>query len=55
VIYVYDPVFGVRHSKRDELPPFVFDLMEPERPKVDGAVLTFLRMEALHPADRPSG
>ena len=26
-------------------------MMEPERPKVDRAVLTFLRTEALHPAD----
>jgi hypothetical protein len=26
-------------------------MMEPERPKVDRAVLTFLKSEALHPAD----
>jgi CRISP-associated protein Cas1 len=25
--------------------------MEPERPKVDRAVMTFLKSEALHPAD----
>jgi hypothetical protein len=25
--------------------------MEPERPKVDGAVLSFIKTEALHPAD----
>jgi hypothetical protein len=30
---------------------FVFDLMEPERPKVDSVVLAFLKSEALHPAD----
>jgi CRISP-associated protein Cas1 len=29
----------------------VFDMMEPERPKVDRAVLAFLKSEALHPAD----
>jgi CRISPR/Cas system-associated endonuclease Cas1 len=29
----------------------VFDLMEPERPKVDRAVLGFLKSEAFHPAD----
>jgi CRISPR-associated protein Cas1 len=29
----------------------VFDMMEPERPKLDKAVLAFLRTEALHPAD----
>jgi CRISPR/Cas system-associated endonuclease Cas1 len=32
-------------------PAFVFDLMEPERPKLDRAVLAFLKSEALHPAD----
>jgi hypothetical protein len=26
-------------------------MMEPERPKVDRAVLSFLKSEALHPAD----
>jgi hypothetical protein len=29
----------------------MFDPMEPERPKVDRAVLLFLKSEALHPAD----
>ena len=31
--------------------PFVFDWMEPERPKVDRAVMGFLKLEALHCAD----
>jgi CRISPR-associated protein Cas1 len=35
----------------DGSPAFVFDLMEPERPKVDRAILEFLKAEALHPAD----
>ena len=35
----------------DCLPAFVFDLMESERPKVDKAVLAFLKSETLHPAD----
>jgi hypothetical protein len=30
---------------------FVFDLIEPERPKMDRAVLAFPKSEALHPAD----
>jgi hypothetical protein len=30
---------------------FVFDMMEPERPKVKRAVLSFLKSEVLHPAD----
>ncbi len=29
----------------------MFDMMEPERPKVGGAVLAFLKSEAFHPAD----
>jgi CRISP-associated protein Cas1 len=32
-------------------PAFVFDMMEPGRPRVDRAVLAFLKSEALHPAD----
>jgi CRISPR-associated endonuclease Cas1 len=47
----YDPTLGIMHYERDGSPAFVFDLMEPERPKVDRAVLSFLKSEALHPAD----
>jgi CRISPR/Cas system-associated endonuclease Cas1 len=32
-------------------PAFVFDMMEPERPKVDRALFAFVKSEALHPAD----
>jgi hypothetical protein len=39
------------HYEPDGPPAFVFDMMEPERPKMDRAVLAFLRTEALHPAD----
>ena len=31
----YDPTIGVMHEGRDGSSKFVFDLMEPERPKVD--------------------
>jgi CRISPR/Cas system-associated endonuclease Cas1 len=41
----------IMHSDRDDAPAFVFDLMEPERPKIDRAVLGFLKLEASHPAD----
>jgi CRISPR/Cas system-associated endonuclease Cas1 len=41
----------ITHHERDGSPAFVFDMMEPERPKVDRAVLGFLKSEALHPAD----
>ncbi len=37
--------------KRDGSPAFMFDLMEPERPKVGRAVLEFLKSEVLHPAN----
>src|SRR5580698_4676904 len=47
----YDPMLGIMHYDRDGAPAFVFDMMEPERPQVDHAVLAFLRTEALHPAD----
>jgi CRISP-associated protein Cas1 len=47
----YDPMLGIMHSDRDDAAAFVFDMMEPERPKGDRAVLAFLKAEALHPAD----
>jgi hypothetical protein len=37
--------------ERDASPAFVFDLMEPEQPKVDRAILSFLKSGVLHPAD----
>jgi CRISPR-associated protein Cas1 len=44
-------MLGIMHYDQESAPAFVFDMMEPERPKADGAVLAFLRTEALHPAD----
>jgi CRISP-associated protein Cas1 len=44
-------MLGIVLSDREGAPAFVFDMMEPERPKVDGALLAFLKSEALHPAD----
>jgi CRISPR-associated protein Cas1 len=43
------------HQKRDDAPAFVFDLRDPERPKVDLAVLAFLKSETLRPSDFRSG
>jgi len=43
----YGPMLGIMHYDRDGAPAFVFDMMEPERPKVDRAVLAFLKSEAL--------
>jgi CRISP-associated protein Cas1 len=47
----YDPMLGIMYYERDGVPALVFDLMEPGRPKVDRAVLGFLKLEKLHPAD----
>jgi CRISPR-associated endonuclease Cas1 len=47
----YDPTYGIMHETRDDSSAFVFDMMEPERPKVDRAVLDFLKANPLHPAD----
>jgi CRISP-associated protein Cas1 len=44
-------MLGIMHYERDGSPAFVFDMMEPERPKADRAVLAFLKSEALHSAD----
>jgi CRISP-associated protein Cas1 len=35
----YDPTLGILHHGRDKSSKFVFDLMEPERPKVDRRIL----------------
>jgi CRISP-associated protein Cas1 len=39
------------HEGRDGSSKFVFDLMEPERPKVDRAVLDFVTATVFDPAD----
>jgi CRISP-associated protein Cas1 len=47
----YDPMLGIMHVDRDDAAAFALDMMEPERPKVDRAVLAFLKSAKLHPAD----
>lgn len=37
----YDPMAGIYHHAAKGSPAYVFDLMEPERPRVDRAVLKF--------------
>jgi CRISP-associated protein Cas1 len=39
------------HEGHDGSSKFVFDLMEPERPKVDRAVLDFIKATVFDPAD----
>ena len=47
----YDPTIGIMHFQRTSSPAFIFDLMEPQRPTIDRAVIGFLKAEKLHPAD----
>jgi CRISPR-associated protein Cas1 len=47
----YDPTIGIMHEGSDGSSKFIFDLMEPERPRVDRAVLDFARGHVFDPAD----
>ena len=47
----FDPTIGIMHEGRDGSSKFVFNSMEPERPKVDRAVLDFVRGHIFDPAD----
>jgi CRISPR-associated endonuclease Cas1 len=38
----YDPTIGIMHHGRRGLPAYVFDMIEPERPKIDAAILEFV-------------
>ncbi len=47
----YDPTIGIMHEGSDGSSKFIFDLMEPERPKVDRSVLDFVKGHVFDPAD----
>jgi CRISP-associated protein Cas1 len=47
----YDPTLGIMHESREGSSAFVFDLMEPERPKVDRSILEFVKSHKFHAAD----
>ena len=47
----YDPTLGIMHESREGSSAFVFDMMEPERPKVDRSILEFATSHKLHAAD----
>ena len=44
------PTLGVTYYHRDGAPAFVFDMMEPERPRVDREVLDFVKTTVFDPA-----
>ena len=46
-----DPMIGIMHIQRPGSLAFVFDLMEPERPKIDRAIIEFLKAEKMHSVD----
>ena len=47
----YDPTIGIMHHGRRGKPAYVFDLLEPERPKLDAVVLDFVQSQKMSPAD----
>jgi CRISP-associated protein Cas1 len=47
----YDPATGIMHEGSGGSSKFMFDLMEPERPKVDQIVLDFVKATVFDPAD----
>ena len=47
----YDPTIGIMHESSDGSSKFIFDLMEPERPRVDRSVLDFVKGHVFDSAD----
>jgi CRISPR/Cas system-associated endonuclease Cas1 len=46
-----DPTLGIMHESREASSASVFDLMEPERPKVDRSILEFVKVHKFQAAD----
>jgi CRISPR-associated endonuclease Cas1 len=47
----YDPDFGIMHNADRSYSAFAYDLIEPQRPKVDAAVLEFVATRSFAAAD----
>lgn len=47
----YDPAIGIMHHARKDFPAFAYDMIEPERPKVDAAILAFVGKRSFAAAD----
>lgn len=47
----YDPTFGIMHNGKRGNPAFVLDLIEPERPRVDAAILKLVNEQKFTASD----
>lgn len=47
----YDPTLGIMHNGKRRSPALILDLIEPERPKVDAAILAFIKSRKFAAAD----
>jgi CRISPR-associated protein Cas1 len=47
----FDPTVGIMHHGYRGAPAYIFDVMEPERPKVEAAVLRFAQTQSFTGAD----
>lgn len=51
VVDGFDPFTGIMHHSRADFPAYAYDLIEPERPKVDAAILAFAQCRKFSGAD----
>lgn len=47
----FDPYAGIMHHSRHGFPAYVYDLIEPERPKIDAAIVAFAQSRSFSGAD----
>jgi CRISP-associated protein Cas1 len=47
----YDPTLGIMHNRHQGSAAYVLDLIEPERPKIDAAILDFVQNRSFAAAD----
>ena len=47
----YDPTIGIMHNRHQGSPAFILDQIEPERPRVDAAVLNLIQSRSFSGAD----
>lgn len=51
VVDGYDPTLGIMHHTNSDFPAYVYDIMELERPRVDAAILKFIKKHKFSGAD----